>query len=78
MPEVFREGPYRFFFYSNENDEPPHVHVRTENRFAKFWLDPIKLEYSHKMRPFEIREARSTIEKRRIEIITAWNAFFGA
>jgi len=51
MPEVFREGPYRFFFYSNENDEPLHVHVRAENRFAKFWLDPIKLEYSHKMRP---------------------------
>ncbi len=76
MPEIFREGPYRFFFYSNENDEPPHVHVRIEDRFAKFWLDPISLEYSRRMRRFELGEARSIIEKRRIELIKAWNAFF--
>ena len=28
MPTVLRWGPYRAFFYSNENDEPAHVHVR--------------------------------------------------
>ena len=27
MPTVFRRGPYRFYFYSNEADEPMHVHV---------------------------------------------------
>jgi hypothetical protein len=41
MPEVFREGPYRFFFYSNENDEPPHVHVRTENRLPSIGSIPL-------------------------------------
>jgi hypothetical protein len=77
MPEIFRQRPYRFFFYSNENDEPPHIHVRVENRFAKVWLEPVHLEYSHGMRPPELRAALSIIEKRRIEIINAWNGFFG-
>ena len=30
VPTVHRFGPYRFFFYSDENRrtfEPPHVHV---------------------------------------------------
>ena len=26
MPTVLRHGPYRFFFYSGDRDEPPHVH----------------------------------------------------
>ena len=24
---IYREGPSRFFFYSHEPREPPHVHV---------------------------------------------------
>ena len=40
MPTLLREGPYRFFFYSDEGDprEPPHVHVTAGDRLAKFWL----------------------------------------
>ena len=41
MPTVLRWGPYRAFFYSNEGSEPPHVHVRSGDKEAKFWLhDP--------------------------------------
>jgi len=29
-------GPYRAFFYSNEGHEPAHIHVRREDREAKF------------------------------------------
>jgi hypothetical protein len=25
-PTIHREGPFRFFFYSHEPREPPHVH----------------------------------------------------
>ena len=38
MPTVLRWGPYRAFFYSNEGREPAHVHVRTGEFEAKFWL----------------------------------------
>jgi hypothetical protein len=27
MPTVLIEGPYRFFWYSVDRAEPPHVHV---------------------------------------------------
>jgi hypothetical protein len=38
VPTVLRWGPYRAFFYSNEGDEPAHVHVRAGGKEAKFWL----------------------------------------
>jgi hypothetical protein len=28
MPVVLRIGPYTFFFYAEEGDEPPHIHIR--------------------------------------------------
>jgi hypothetical protein len=43
MPTVLRTGPYRFFFYSHEPGEPPHVHVDRDNQSAKFWLEPVEL-----------------------------------
>ena len=30
MSTVFRRGPYRFYFYSNDADEPIHVHVERD------------------------------------------------
>jgi hypothetical protein len=43
MPTVQIEGPYRFFFYSGDSDEPAHIHVERENMKAKFWLTPVRL-----------------------------------
>ncbi len=43
MPTVLRSGPYRFYFYSHEPNEPPHVHVDRDDVSAKFWLDPVQL-----------------------------------
>lgn len=38
MPTVLRSGPYRFFFYAGDRDEPRHVHVEREDEVAKFGL----------------------------------------
>ena len=46
MPEVFRELGFVFFFYSNEGNEPMHIHVRKAGGFAKYWMEPIELEFS--------------------------------
>lgn len=46
MPTVLRIGPYRFFFFSNEEGEPPHIHIQRDNSLAKFWLNPISLASS--------------------------------
>jgi len=39
-PTILRERGFRFFFYSNEGIEPPHVHVVKAGREAKIWLQP--------------------------------------
>lgn len=47
MPTVLRDGPYRFFFYAGDRDEPPHVHVERDDSEAKFWIDPVRLARSY-------------------------------
>ena len=58
MPFVLREGPYRFFFYSGDGDEPQHVHVARDNRIAKFWLDPVRIQRSGGLRRSEIHRVQ--------------------
>jgi hypothetical protein len=43
MPTVLRIKGYRFFFFSLEGHEPPHVHIESAERVAKFWLRPVAL-----------------------------------
>lgn len=76
MPEVFREGGYRFFFFSLEGTEPPHVHVESAEKYAKFWLDPVALVESRRMNSADLTKVRKIIEKRGNEIITRWNEHF--
>lgn len=40
MPTVLLINGFRFFFYSNENDEPMHIHVKKGNADGKIWLEP--------------------------------------
>lgn len=46
MPTVLRLGRFRFFFFSNEGNEPAHIHVESGDCYAKFWLDPVQLARS--------------------------------
>ncbi len=41
MPTVLLINGFRFFFYSNENNEPVHVHVTKGNADGKIWLEPV-------------------------------------
>ena len=43
MPTVLRIKSYRFHFYSDEMNEPTHIHVETSGGEYKFWLEPIRL-----------------------------------
>jgi len=46
MPTVSRIGRFRFFFFSNEGNESPHIHVEKAENYAKFWLSPVALARS--------------------------------
>ena len=77
MPTVDRKGPYRFFFYSNEGDEPPHVHVERDRKTAKFWLETVVLESSSGFRAHELRKIERLVREKRQEFEEAWNGHFG-
>jgi hypothetical protein len=52
MPTVLRSGPYRFYFYNHEPNDPPHVHVDRDDLSAKFWLPPVELNrFSNRPEP---------------------------
>jgi hypothetical protein len=40
VPTLLRIEGFRFFFYSTERQEPPHVHVEKGDGEAKLWLQP--------------------------------------
>jgi uncharacterized protein DUF4160 len=76
MPTVLKVGPYRLYFYSADGTEPPRVHVERDDNTAKFWLDPIGLEYGGGFGRVEIRRVRAIVEQN-IELLTrSWNEFF--
>lgn len=76
MPTVLRHGPYRFFFYSGDRDEPPHVHVERDDCEAKFWLDPVRLERSRGFARKEINQIQAIIEGSQRELLDRWNDYF--
>jgi hypothetical protein len=76
MPTVFREGAFRFFFWSLDEGEPPHVHVERDECFAKFWIDPVELEYQRGFNTPDLNSICETVEERREEILAAWNKHF--
>lgn len=78
MPTITNIGPYRFFFYSNEGDEPPHVHVQRDRKLAKFWLDPLALARSSRFAPREIRTIERIISGQRPGFLDVWHEFFSS
>ncbi len=66
-------GPYRFFFYSFDCQERPHVHVERDRNTCKFWLEPVELAYNHGFTPKELNRIRQLILAHLQRIIEAWN-----
>lgn len=76
MPTVLRLGPYRFFFYASDRDEPAHIHVEREDSIAKFWLDPVRLQGSGGLSRVEISRIAKLVTKHQTELVEAWNEYF--
>jgi len=76
MPTVLRTGPYRFFFYAGDRDEPPHVHVERDANKAKFWLDPVRLQNSGGFSRTEINRIQDLVEDNLEALLESWNEFF--
>ena len=77
MPTVLSFGPYRLFFYAGDRDEPPHVHVERDDRIAKFWLDPIRLQSSGGFSRVELARIERLVTDHRVLLSEGWNEYFG-
>jgi hypothetical protein len=77
MPTVLRVGPYRFFFYAGDRDEPPHIHVERDDKIAKFWLNPIRLQSSGGFSRVEISQVSRIIDQHHDQLMEAWHEYFG-
>ena len=77
MPTVLRVGPYRFFFYSGDGHEPAHVHIERDDRLAKFWLAPVRLDRSGRFSRTELRDIGRLVDGHAAELLEAWNDYFG-
>jgi hypothetical protein len=69
-------GPYRFFFYVGDRNEPPHVHVRRDKKEAKFWLAPVRRAKYIEFRANELRVVKRIIEEHEQQLLEAWNEEF--
>ncbi len=77
MPTVLRDGPYRFYFYSHEPNEPPHVHVDRDRLSAKFWLEPLGLARNLGFPAHELRKIQEIIEKHSSALLEEWHGHLG-
>ena len=77
MPTIYRERGFRFFFWSNEGNEPPHVHVESGDGYAKFWLAPTTLAESVGFDAAEVRDLLAIVTQHRDEMERAWHDYFG-
>jgi hypothetical protein len=76
MPTLLQAEGFRFFFYSNERDEPPHVHVEKGDGEAKLRLQPVQLAYSHRLMPAELRRVRELTFEHQAVFVERWNEHF--
>lgn len=76
MPRVATIGKYRLFFFSNEGNEPLHVHVESDDCYAKFWLRPIALAAAVGYTARELGQLRRLVEANRQLIEDRWNEHF--
>lgn len=77
MPTALVIGPYRFFFYAGDREEPMHVHVRRERREAKFWIDPVRVGRNRGFGEHEPAQIERQVVEHCETLRSAWRDYFG-
>jgi hypothetical protein len=74
---VLRWQGFRFYFYSHESNEPPHIHVDRGDLSAKFWLDSVAFARNHGFAARELTTIRAKIIAERERFLEVWHGYFG-
>jgi Domain of unknown function (DUF4160) len=75
MPKVIEVEGYRIFFYADEGNESPHVHVLKQGEEAKFWIRPVQLASNRGMSAKNLNRARKLVETHQKLAQEKWNEF---
>ena len=76
MPTVIKIGAFRFYSFSNESGEPPHIHIQSDRKLAKFWLDPVTLAKSTRFSSKELRKIEKIVMENENLFLEVWNEYF--
>jgi len=76
VPTILIEG-YKFRFYAQDRDEPPHMHVLRGEDDAKVWLYPVELEYAYGYNSREVNRILDLTRQHQDELLEAWYGYFG-
>ena len=76
MPTILRIGAYRFFFYAGDRNEPSHVHVERDDKVAKFWLEPVRLQNSGGFSRVEMGRIQKIVGENSAKFMEAWHDYF--
>jgi len=76
MPTILRLFGYRFFFFSNEGNEPPHIHIEKAEAYAKYWLEPVELASSYAFNAKELNELRKLVLENKSLFEQKWHEYF--
>lgn len=76
MPTVLKVHGYRFFFFSNEGEERPHIHVESGDNYAKYWLKSVVLASSFCYNSSEITYLRKLVETHENLFWEKWHEYF--
>lgn len=75
-PTVLRSGPYRFFFFASDRNEPTHVHVGREAKVAKFWLSPVRQAHNYGFAANELTRIERLVRHHEAQLLRAWDEYF--
>lgn len=78
MPTVLQDGPYYFIFFSSDQGEPAHIHVKRDRSIAKFWLSPVSLAKNRGFKEHELRDIARRVIKHEPILLEAWHEYFGS
>lgn len=73
MPTVLTLGPYRFHFFSDEGNEPPHIHIRFDGNDCTFWLIPVALASNRGIPTHRLNEIERLVHEHRNLFIEKYN-----
>ena len=78
MPTILRLQSCRFYFYSHEPNEPPHIHVDRDNQSAKFWLTPVVLASNLGFSAKELKKIQWLVVEYQEHFMEKWYGYFGS